>query len=54
MTKQGDDARLIPEMEEHFATKKEALAREGSTAQQLRQQRGTQAWPDKDKRRKSG
>ncbi len=52
MTKQGNNAWLIPEMEEHFATKKETLAREGSLARQLRRQRGTHAWSDKGKRRK--
>ncbi len=52
MTEQGDDAWLLPELVEHCATKKEAQAREGSLARQLRRQRGTQAWSDKGKRRK--
>lgn len=46
----GEDARLLPDLVEHVATKEEARVREGSLARELGRRRGVVALSDKARR----
>ena len=48
----GEDARLLPDLVEHFATRDEARAREGSLATELGRRRGVVAMSDRMRRKR--
>ena len=48
----GEDARLLPDLVEHVATKDEARAREGSLARELGRRRGVVPLSDRARRKR--